>query len=101
MGAIKILHYIRLYGIPDFLLFYTSYSVIHETRSMDEGLKASLQIFTLIVGACYMISRVRQIEINNRMKILELRLKEEELLAAELDNKLKSLDIEKKELPKE
>lgn len=98
MGVVKIIYYIRLYGIPDFLVLWTSYSLYKETaRTMDEGLNMSLRVFTLIVGAAYMFYRVIELIINNRSKVIDLQLKEEELKKAVLENQLKELEIKQKQ----
>jgi cell division protein FtsL len=97
MGVVKFIYYIRLYGIPDFLVLWTSYSAVKEIRTMDEGLNTSLRVFTLIVGAIYMMYRIFEMEIKNRIKVLDMRIKEEELRKAELDNQLKEIEIKQKQ----
>jgi cell division protein FtsL len=64
---------------------------------MDEGLNISLRVFALVVGAIYMVYRIFEIEIKNRIKVLDMRIKEEELKKAVLDNQLKELEIKHKQ----
>lgn len=64
---------------------------------MDEGLNISLRVFALVVGAIYMIYRIFEMEIKNRIKVLDMRIKEEELKKAVLDNQLKELEIKAKQ----
>lgn len=95
MGVIKIIQYIRFYGIPDFLVLWTSYSAYKEVRTLDEGLNISLRVFALIIGAIYTVSRIRQLEIDNATKVINLRIKEEELRSITLDNQLKEKELKK------
>lgn len=99
MGVIKIIQYIRLYGLPDILVLWTSYSAYKEVRTMDESLNLSLRVFALVIGAIYTISRIRQLEIDNATKVINLRIKEEELKSIILDNKLKEKELEKNSHP--
>jgi hypothetical protein len=64
---------------------------------MDEGLNISLRVFALVVGAIYMVYRIFEIEIKNRIKVLDMRIKEEELKKVILDNQLKELEIKHKQ----
>lgn len=95
MGAIKIIAWIRLYGIPELLIFYTSYSALKDMKEIDTSLDMTLRVVALIAGIAYAVYRWVGLEIDNRRKTVELLIKEAELKSIELDNQLKEKEQKK------
>lgn len=90
---IKIIYYIRMYGIPELLVLFTTYKLTEE--EMDYRLSLGFRAVGLFVAVLYFVYKVYLTEIQSEKAKTELRIKQEELRSIELDNQLKEQELNK------